>query len=244
MNLYGNTDIGKKREENQDCFGYISLPCGITVLAVCDGMGGALGGGTASKLALDGFLSACRRDLKAGLADAQIRSILSAAVNEANGIVYRAALANEDLKGMGTTLVGAMIPETEGSLFIINAGDSRAYMWCNGCLEQLSHDHSYVQFLIDKGDITPEEAETHPDRHVIMRAIGIAESARPDIDKFEVNEPYSILLCSDGLSGKVNNLGISEEMRSSRPVNEKVDRLIALANENGDDNITVLISEI
>lgn len=242
MNYYGQTDIGKKREENQDCFGYKELDK-MTVLAVCDGMGGAQGGAIASELALNSFLSACERDLRPDLEDQQIKSILSLAVSEANSSVFRSASKNEELRGMGTTLIAALI--TENSIFIINVGDSRAYTVISGNLEQVSHDHSYVQFLIDKGDITPEEAEDHPDKHVITRAVGVSESVRADIDKLELDSIAYLLLCSDGLTGMVRDSVIQSSILSSAAIQDKVASLIGLANENGgDDNITVLIAEL
>ena len=124
MNYYGKTDIGKKRAENQDCFGYKELE-EMTLLAVCDGMGGATGGAVASKLALDSFLAVCERDLKKDMPDNQIRSILSAAAAEANSSVFKAAKQNKELSGMGTTLVSALI--TENGIFIINVGEKGKY---------------------------------------------------------------------------------------------------------------------
>ena len=249
MNYYGKTDIGKKRENNQDCLGAKTLECGITVLAVCDGMGGAKGGATASSLALDTFLNACERDLKSGMEDGQIRSVLSAAVHEANSTVYRLGCSEEELSGMGTTLVAAVILHGLDYMFIVNVGDSRAYSLCGDTATQLSFDHSYIQFLIDKGDITPEEAATHPDRHVITRAVGVSESVRPDVDRIEIermgDSQYYLLLCSDGLTGMVSNDEILRLVTSATDHEERLDSLIGAANNaGGDDNITVLIAEL
>ena len=242
MNYYGKTDIGKKRAENQDCFGYKELE-GMTLLAVCDGMGGAKGGAIASKLALDSFLSASERDLKPGMEYPQIRRVLSSAISEANSSVRRHASQNKELEGMGTTLVAALIINTD--VYIINVGDSRAYTVLADTFEQASHDHSYVQLLIDLGDITPEEAENHPDRHVITKAIGISETLTPDIDLLETDTPSHILLCSDGLTGMVKDDIIKNIMISPTSTEEKVEQLISLANENGgEDNVTVLIAEL
>ena len=242
MNYYGKTDIGKKRAENQDCFGYKELD-GMTLLAVCDGMGGAKGGAIASKLALDSFLSACERDLKPTMEYPQIRRVISSAISEANSSVFRKASQNKDLEGMGTTLVATLI--TQANVFIINVGDSRAYSVSGNELEQVSHDHSYVQLLIDLGDITPEEAENHPDKHVITKAIGISETLTPDIDLLETDNPSYILLCSDGLTGMVKDNDIKDVMTSRSNIEEKAEKLISLANQNGgDDNVTVLITEL
>lgn len=249
MNYYGKTDIGKRRENNQDCLGAKTLECGITVLAVCDGMGGAKGGETASRLALDTFLNACERDLRSGMEDTQIRGVLTAAVHEANTAVYRMGSSNEDLAGMGTTLAAALILHGLDYMFIINVGDSRAYSVCGDCITQLSFDHSYVQFLVDKGDITPEDAATHPDRHVITRAVGVSDAVRPDIDRIEIERQgdatYYLLLCSDGLTGMISNSEILKNVTADSSPEEKLDSLIGAANEaGGDDNITVLIAEL
>ena len=244
MKLYGKTDIGKTRKENQDRFGSIELD-GMTLIAVCDGMGGASGGSIAASIALDSFLSACQRDLKIGLEDNQIRSILSLAVCEANAEVIRRASEDNTLKGMGTTLVAALIPENSDHIFIINVGDSRAYMSYPDKLEQVSHDHSYVQYLIDMGDITPEEAETHPDRNVITKAIGISETTRGDIDKIEIKKPSLLLLCTDGLTGMVKEKDIKAIIDKSSTLEEKAASLINAALDNGgDDNVTVLLAEL
>lgn len=242
MKLYGMTDIGKKRKENQDCFGYTELD-GITLLVVCDGMGGARGGSVASNLALDTFLSICERELTAELDDRQIMNILSLAVSEANAAVFHLANENEELAGMGTTLVSALV--TKNNIFITNVGDSRAYTVVSDELEQVSHDHSYVQLLVDMGTITPDEAENHPDKNIITKAVGTSESIRPDVDILESARPSYILLCSDGLSGMVKRSDIKDVIVSSNEIEAKVERLVALANENGgDDNITVLAAEL
>ena len=242
MKLYGMTDIGKKRKENQDCFGYKEL-CGMTLLVVCDGMGGARGGAVASKLALDSFISICQRDLSDDLNDRQIMTILSLAVSEANAAVFQLANENKELSGMGTTLVSALV--TENNIFITNVGDSRAYTVVSDQFEQVSHDHSYVQLLVDMGTITPEEAETHPDKNIITKSVGTSESIKADVDILESDRPSYILLCSDGLSGMVNKSDIKNIITSTDDINTKVEKLVALANQNGgEDNITVLAAEL
>ena len=249
MIFYGQTDIGKKRDSNQDCLGAIELPFGMTVLAVCDGMGGANGGEIASKVTLDIFLSACERDLSPQMEYGHIRAALSAAVHEANSAVFKLGKENEKLSGMGTTLVAALIIDGRDEIFIINVGDSRAYSICGDRIEQLSFDHSYVQFLVAKGDITPEEAKTHPDRHVITRAVGVDDTTKADIDIIEVERikdiPYRVLLCSDGLTGMVEDAKILNYVSCSSSPKEAVETLVAAANEaGGDDNISVMIAEL
>lgn len=244
MKFYGKTDIGKIRKENQDRFGFKELD-GMTVLAVCDGMGGATGGSLAAEIALDTFLSYCEKELTRGLEDTQIRSILSLAVCEANSAVIRKSSEDSSLAGMGTTLVAALVPENSDYIFIINVGDSRAYMVYPDKLEQVSHDHSYVQLLIDMGEITPEEAETHPKKNVITRAIGTSETTRGDIDKIDIKKPSYLLLCTDGLTGMVNERDIKLQIDKEVSLEESVDSLIDMALDNGgEDNVTILISEL
>ena len=243
MKFYGKTDIGK-RKENQDRFGIKELD-GMTLLAVCDGMGGANGGAIAASVALETFLSYCEKELARGLEDTKIRSILSLAVCEANSEVMRRASEDSSISGMGTTLVAALIPEDSDYIFIINVGDSRAYMVYPDKLEQVSHDHSYVQLLIDMGEITPEEAETHPKKNVITRAIGTSETTRGDIDKIDIKKPSYLLLCTDGLTGMVKEINIKSKIDESTTIEEKVDSLVNMALSNGgDDNVTVLVAEL
>ena len=249
MIFYGKTDIGKKRDTNQDCIGARELECGMTLLVVCDGMGGANGGEIASEMTLNIFISACERDLTADMSDGQIRAVLSAAVHEANTAVFKLSKDHSELEGMGTTLVAYLIIDGRDEMFLINVGDSRAYALYGNKIEQLSFDHSYVQFLVAKGDITPEEAKTHPDRHVITRAVGADESTKADIDIIEIDKkkgiPYRLLLCSDGLTGMLEDEDILKTINSSASVEEGVNALIDAANEaGGEDNVTVLIAEL
>ena len=148
---------------------------------------------------------------------------------------------------MGTTLVSALIDEKNKRLYVINVGDSRAYMISDTQCEQLSHDHSYVQYLIDMGELTPAKAAKHPERNLITKAVGTTESVRPDIDIFDIPSPESstyLLLCSDGLTGHVKDKDIQKHLISDSTLEEKAEELIALANKKGgSDNITALIAK-
>jgi protein phosphatase len=254
MIFYGKTDVGKKRSENQDCFGYKKLDNGMILLAVCDGMGGANGGQIASTLALDAFLSFCESELPHAQDTHSIKSVLASAVHKANSDVFNTASKNEDLRGMGSTLAAALICQSSGELYIVNIGDSRIYAISSLECNQLSHDHSYVQYLVDIGELTPEKARTHPKKNLITKAIGVEESVNADIDKISdteicraENESVYLLLCSDGLTGMVNDEDIQSILisDSDRSVAEKVDSLVSLANEHGgNDNITVIVHKI
>lgn len=253
MMFYGKTDVGKKRSENQDCFGYKELDNGMTILAVCDGMGGVNGGSTASAIALNSFLSLCEENLPNADRSA-VKNILAAAVQKANGDVIHAAGENEELTGMGSTLAAALICKDPDELYIVNIGDSRIYAITSLECNQLSHDHSYVQYLVDIGELSPEKAFNHPEKNLIMRAIGISELANADIDKISdseilrtEDEPVYLLLCSDGLTGMIKEADIQKTVISDPcdSLEKKVDSLISLANKKGgNDNITVIISTL
>lgn len=251
MMLNGKTDVGKRRRNNQDSF-VIKKYGDLSLALVCDGMGGASGGNIASKLACDEFI----RVADARLADENNRpitegdysSMLAHAVAAANQAVFRRAETEQGLKGMGTTLVGALV--TKDTLYAVNVGDSRLYLFANGHLRQVTHDHSLVQYLLDAGKLTSEEAKTYPNRNVITRAIGIERTVDADIfsvDRMDRTPNLLLLLCSDGLSSYVDQTVIEEILSRAvgAPVYDgdaAVDALIDAANlAGGADNVTAIL---
>ena len=248
MNCYGMTDIGKRRETNQDCFAATSYEDGALsyVLTVCDGMGGANGGEIASQKALEVYLSSLQSELKDCDGDGAVKSALFQSVNLANRAVYEAADADPSLSGMGTTLVSAVYVRERG-LYLINVGDSRAYLINSKEIKQISHDHSYVQHLVDIGELSPSKAANHPQRNIIMRAVGISDEIKPDIDKINTDDFTYLLLCSDGLHGMMKDSDIKKLVtaKAQESVEEKVQALVALANKKGgNDNITVVLAKL
>ncbi len=241
MKLAGNTDIGKLRTENQDrfCAGQFSAGGGFAL--VCDGMGGASGGAAASAMACNtmrAHLLCAPTDCEAGLE----KVFLTKMMEVANLEVFQAALQSEALAGMGTTAVCALLKD--GQSFISHVGDSRCYLLRGGVLVQLTRDHSYVQGLVDYGTITPEEAETHPKRGAITRAIGVDHRVEPDFTSITVVAGDVLLLCSDGLC-KVLSAAEMESILAQHPIEAAPDVLIAAANEKGGpDNITVVLVEV
>lgn len=247
MVFYGNTDIGKKRSKNQDSFFTHRLGENALVCAVFDGMGGHAGGETASKIASECFLSSLTENLipklnENGTVEAtktQITNILSMAANSANEAVFHAAAEDETLHGMGTTLAAVLI--NGDYLYGINIGDSRVYKIKDCEIKQLSHDHSYVQYLVDIGEITEEEAKINANKSIITRAVGTNESIESDTYVDEISSSM-ILLCSDGLTNMVDNKEILDIVSCAKDTQSAVSSLIKAANDNGgNDNITVIV---
>ena len=255
MTFYGMTDIGRKRENNEDNFEIFKVADNATLLLVCDGMGGEAGGAEASALAIESFISELREQTsgktvggKLVLDDPEIDvpMILDNAVYNANFEVWQKSQDVPELHGMGTTLVGAFIMTDPLCVWSVNVGDSRMYLMDEEKIGQMTVDHSYVQHLVDTGVITPAEAEKRTDKNIITRAIGISVQAEPDIKPIGAVDGEIILLCSDGLSGMLTADEIhGVAARPGATAEEKVRKLVSLANDaGGDDNITVVIAEL
>ena len=193
--FFGNTDIGLKRETNEDSFytGYIDEKRLLCV--VCDGMGGANGGSDASGTAVEIFTDYVRNNA----AGADIAEVLDKAVKSANDGILKKAAEHPELFGMGTTLVAALFDGDK--IYFASIGDSRIYVYADKALYQLSHDHSYVQSLVDSGQITAEQAKSHPNRNIITKALGTADDAKADLFVLDAQPIGGVLLCSDGLCG-------------------------------------------
>ncbi|MGN1048849.1 MAG: Stp1/IreP family PP2C-type Ser/Thr phosphatase [Eubacteriales bacterium] len=253
MLYFGKTDIGKKRKGNQDSFGIYRIAENAVLCAVCDGMGGAAGGEEASRTALSAFSeeinAACAPHIENGsliVSDIDPRLLLENAAGEANRAVLEKAAGNPELHGMGTTLVALLV--ADGKAYSVNVGDSRLYRISDGKITQVTHDHSYVQYLVDIGKITPEEAKSSTNRNIIMRAVGIEDELRADIDIPDCGDGSKkvfFLLCSDGLSNMVPDDKIAAIAMSEKSPKEKTEQLIAEANRNGgSDNITAVLLEL
>lgn len=240
MISYGKTDTGKLRPKNEDSF-KISEGDDFVSAVVCDGMGGVHGGAVASELAICVYTDVLFKEIgkSGGLLTGQtVKSAMLAAVKAANTAVFERAAADEALSGMGTTLVACFV--RNGAAFAVNVGDSRLYGLSGGKLRQVTKDHSYVQLLIDSGRITESEAETHPNRNVITRALGISESVEADF--FTIKEFDGLLLCSDGLINYTTDEGRASVLSADTSVKSKVNALIKSANVGGGgDNITVIL---
>ncbi len=249
MDFFGNTDIGRKRQNNQDSFCVHKLGENSLLLAVFDGMGGHAGGETASSLARDEFSRtvtdalAPKINAETGTVDAtktQIYNILCKGAEQANTVIYNTARENSELLGMGTTLAAVLI--NGENVYAVNVGDSRIYLVSHGAIKQISHDHSYVQYLVDIGEITEEEAKYNANKNIITRAVGTSEALEIDTFVQSLGDSF-VLLCSDGLSNLVSDSEITEIFSRSKDARECVDTLISAANAGGGtDNITAVVA--
>lgn len=255
MKYFGMTDIGRKREKNEDNFGIFEISENAFLLLVCDGMGGHDGGEIASESALLSFINEIDNQTDGKIShgklvldddEADVPMMLENALSAANFEVWQRSHGDVSLRGMGTTLVGAVVMKDPYRAWSVNLGDSRLYRIRNEEMLQMTKDHSYIQFLIDSGKISPEEAEKRTDRNIITKAVGISVQAEPDIKKLDVQSGDILVLCSDGLSGMLSTeeiCGISDKRDST--LESRVRSLISLANDaGGDDNITVVLAEL
>jgi serine/threonine protein phosphatase PrpC len=227
------TDAGRRRRHNEDAY-----VCEPPLFAVADGIGGAQAGELASSLAA----AAVRDDSSDGTGDGRQR--VDALIQEANRRIYERQAGDASLSGMGTTMTVAFVDG--GRVWIGHVGDSRAYLVRDGTLEQLTEDHSLVAELVRSGKLSPEEAEAHPQRSVVTRALGTDPDV--DVDTFSVDAKPSdlFLLCSDGLTSMVSDSGILEEIDRHRDnLRAAAKALVRAANKGGgEDNITVVFFEL
>lgn len=254
MQYCGKTDVGMKRTVNQDNFSLKEYAPGILLAVVCDGMGGARGGREASCTATDCFVSAMDAFVENHITeqhtiectDAQIHRALRSAAETSNKAVFLRAEEDESLRGMGTTLVAVL---TVGkTVYTVNVGDSRMYISHGDQIEQITHDHSYVQYLVDTGRITAEEARTAQNRNIITRAVGTESSVDADVFVTEIDfagmAAYA-LLCSDGLSNHIAQDELAEILSADTDVSAKADTLVSRANSyGGTDNITAVVIKL
>ena len=242
MNFATATHIGYVREENQDCVEIRTFPDGVLAL-VCDGMGGERSGQEASTRATEIFLECMDERCQEPMQTYEIRNAMMAAVSAANSVIYTAAKLNYQNFGMGTTCVAAFWNQ-EG-VTIVNVGDSRAYYYADGVLQPITIDHTLVNFLLFSGKITEEELETHPMKHMLIRAVGVEKTVEADDFFLPYTDGMKILLCSDGLSNMVEDTELCRIISQEKDLSEIGAELILTANGNGGlDNIAVVLVEI
>lgn len=243
MRLTGKTDKGITRNTNQDTFYFQELDKNTCFALVCDGMGGRKAGHIASQMTREVIKKRINSEFNMDLDFNGIKSLIFSAINQANFEVFQKSKSCLDFEGMGTTLVFVLIKEYIA--FIAHIGDSRIYACNKNEIEQLTTDHSMVQLLYDKGEITYDEMKIHPQKNIITRAIGVEKNIEIDYKEipfeFGMNLDSKILLCSDGLYNVVSDEQILEIVNSI-PLGNTCDTLVDLANNNGGpDNITVTI---
>lgn len=241
IHAWGLTDKGVIRRQNQDSF-YLDVPSEqLAVGVVCDGMGGARAGNIASSMAVESFVEALR-----GLREepgAAPGALLAQAAETANSTVYQRASGDPECRGMGTTLVAALVAER--TAYLLNIGDSRCYHVGGEGIRRVTRDHSVVEDMVARGDITPEEARTHPRKNLITRALGSERQVRPDLYEQPLLPGEFLLLCSDGLSNMVTDQEILYEVLHGGEPESCCQRLLDIAISRGaPDNVTVVLMEI
>lgn len=258
MICVANSDIGMVRSINQDTYILKKYSEKTCLCVVCDGMGGVKGGEYASKLAaetfaevIDDFITPYLGQKTKGFSVNDVKKTMKKALLKANEAVYNLSREDYRLKGMGTTLVSALV--IGNSVFCLNVGDSRMYFMKGSKIKQITKDHSYVQHLIDLGRITENDAEYTLNKNIITRAVGTEITVDPDIYKSNVSDGTFILLCTDGLTNFVDDATLCDIVsndNASKKVDEivldiKAKKLIDTANNNGGaDNITVALIKV
>ena len=229
------TDVGMRRQGNEDRY---ALAPELGLYLVADGMGGHSAGQVASELAAE----ACVRALEAlqGAASS-LSERLRAAVTSANRTIFQTAHDQPEYAGMGTTVVAIL---SDGSrVALAHVGDSRIYLVRSGRIRQLTDDHSIVGELLRRNEISETAAKEHPHRHVLTRALGVREIVEPDLAEITPQEGDSFVLCSDGLTGHVEDDEICKTVSDNDELQEICDTLVDLANHRGgEDNITVVVA--
>ena len=241
MEYFGITDKGRVRPTNQDIYRLEVRPEKESAFVlVCDGMGGANAGNVASRFAAERFVEEAKPALEAGADETMRHETLRRALDRANDTVFGLAGRQPEFRGMGTTLVGAFVQG--GSASIMNVGDSRAYLFDGATLRQVSEDHSYVEEMRRLGRISAEDARTHPQKNLITRAVGVDATVDGDLFEVELRDTDILLLCSDGLTGMVEDEKIAEVLAKAGTLEDKGRELLTLALEGGGrDNITVAL---
>ncbi len=238
MQLFAKTDVGKVRSINQDAFYINTLPNGAALAIVCDGMGGASAGDIASKTAIEIISQYIINAYNPAMSSEDIKRLFDNAISSANLEVYTLSQKDEQLLGMGTTVVAAIVSENQA--VICNVGDSRAYL-INESMLQITRDHSMVQSLVEIGKLSPEEARIHPEKNIITRALGVEENILTDSYCVDFNKGDKLLLCSDGLTNYADEESILRIVNDNA-LDKTTDLLINQAILGGGrDNITAAV---
>lgn len=240
MQAWGLTDQGCVRKQNQDAYQIEKLDRNSMLCIVCDGMGGAKSGNIASTLAVDVFVQEIKQSWKPHLDQGKIDQLLINAVKLANFTVYDQSQQFPEFDGMGTTLVAVLIHGKKAT--VINVGDSRAYGIDENGIFQITKDHSLVQMMVDRGELTAERAKTYPGKNFITRAVGTEATVISDIFHLDVAKGDFFLLCSDGLSNLMDDQEILFEVVHGVNKAYCCKRLLSIAKNRGaPDNVTSIL---
>ena len=241
MRMTGDTHIGLVRSSNQDALKYGPLgDGGVYYAVVCDGMGGANGGNIASNIAIDIIAQRIQEAYADGNSPRTPAHLLESAMAAANIKIFDKAKNDPAMEGMGTTVVVVIVDGRNA--YISHVGDSRLYLYRDNTLQQITRDHSVVQEMIESGQLTEEQARSHPRKHFITRALGVSEMEEGEYDELELHSGDKLLLCTDGLTNMVENEILSDILASNDE--SIIDVLIQTALDNGgSDNITTVLFE-
>lgn len=243
MEAWGLTDVGNVRSQNQDAFRIVELGKDALLAVVCDGMGGAKSGNVASRLASEVFSEEVKRSFSTDLTPDEAEQMLRAAAKLANISVFEQSQLSEDYAGMGTTLVAALTYPR--ATLVLNIGDSRAYLINADGVQCITRDHSVVEMMVQRGELTPEQAKTHPSKNLITRAVGTEETVFSDVFRVETEPEDCILLCSDGLSNQMADQEILFEVVHGARRDDCCRRLLEIAKNRGaPDNVTSVLIEL
>lgn len=239
LQIFSKTDKGMVRHVNEDAFAAGELNNGMCWAIVCDGMGGEKCGEVASATAVKVISDYILSSYRVGMSANSIRTMLISAASQANIKIFDMAKKSQDMKGMGTTVVACVI--VENTAYVIHAGDSRLYQIHDGEVTQVTRDHSMVQNMVEKGQITATEAKVHPRKNIITRALGVNEDVEVEYDELSIYSSDILLLCTDGLTNFVDVSTIQNTVKNT-PLDQIADKLVQLANDSGGgDNITAVV---
>jgi len=240
MQYWGLTDPGCVRPQNQDAYLMEQLDRNTVLCVVCDGMGGAKSGNIASSLAVDVFMQEVRRTWTSSMTQEKINLMLRSAVKLANFTVFDQAQQFEEFDGMGTTLVAVLVHNRH--VTVIHVGDSRAYRVNSDGIWQMTRDHSLVQMMVERGELTQEMARTYPGKNFITRAIGTEPIVECDVANLELSKGEFLLLCTDGLSNVLDDQEILFEVVHGVDKRDCCQRLLEIAKHRGaPDNVTSVL---
>lgn len=240
MQYWALSDPGVARSQNQDAYQIVSLDKNTLLCVVCDGMGGAKSGNVASTLAADVFTQEVKRSWVPDMDPESLDRMLGSAVKLANFTVYDQACQFEDFNGMGTTLVALLIQGKKAT--IVNVGDSRAYLIDSDGIKQVTTDHSLVQMMIARGELTPEKAKFYPGKNLITRAIGTEPQVVCDVFHRKVEKGACFLLCTDGLSNLMDDQEILFEVVHCQEKAQCCEQLLDIVKKRGaPDNVTCIL---
>lgn len=260
VTAFGQTDVGLVRKNNEDSFILADLTNGVvtfnpsslnhtvgekgSLFAVADGMGGAEAGEVASRMAVELVSQQIDQQLtnRKFLKRMSFVNALKESIEYANTAIYEESHKDESRRGMGTTLTAAAV--YDGAVFFAQVGDSRAYLVRNSAITQMTEDQSLVAHMLASGTLSPEEAKEHPQRNVILQALGVQKEVNVVVSFAELRRGDWLILCSDGLSGKVDAHELEEVLEKCSGPQDACDDMIAIARvRGGEDNITVIVAK-